>query len=92
MIHKFTWRQETKQLKSNIDYMIIRQNSTIKVKGIRVFRDTECGFEHFLLKAKCVWQWTQQRTISARKEKNIYKRSSEQLKNETINIDRDIAR
>ena len=35
-IHKFTWYQHTRNLKSIIDYVITKQTSNIIVKGVRV--------------------------------------------------------
>lgn len=48
-IHKYTWHQETRQLKSIIDYVIIRQKTTLKVHDTRVFRKIECGSDHYYL-------------------------------------------
>ena len=51
-IHKYTWTQPTRKLKSIIDYVIGRTRTRIKVEDTRVFRGAECGSDHHLLKAK----------------------------------------
>lgn len=51
-IHKYTWHQETKQLKSIIDYIVIKQNTKFKVDDVRVYRGAECGSDHFLVVSK----------------------------------------
>ncbi|XP_030749716.1 craniofacial development protein 2-like [Sitophilus oryzae] len=51
-IHKYTWHEETRQLKSIIDYIIVKQRSFIKVQDTRVYRGIECGSDHFFLGAK----------------------------------------
>lgn len=50
-IHKYTWIQKTKNLKSVIDYVIIKQNTCIKPYDVKVWRGAECGSDHFLVKA-----------------------------------------
>lgn len=49
-IHKYTWIQTTKGLKSIIDYIIVKQASSIKWYDVRVQRGAVCGSDHFLLK------------------------------------------
>lgn len=51
-IHKYTWEQPTRQLKSIIDYLIIKQRSDLKLEDIRVKRGATCGSDHYLLRAK----------------------------------------
>ncbi|MBV2145728.1 MAG: hypothetical protein KTM48_03335, partial [Wolbachia endosymbiont of Pissodes strobi] len=41
-IHKYTWKQPTRQLKSIIDYLILKQRSYIKLQDIRVKRGATC--------------------------------------------------
>lgn len=53
-IHKYTWVQSTKQLKSIIDYFIQQQNSRIKTNDVRTYRGAECGSDHFLLVSKVI--------------------------------------
>lgn len=54
-IHKFTWTQETRNLKSIIDYIIVRQKSKLKFNDVRVHRGPTCGSDHHLLKAKVIF-------------------------------------
>jgi len=51
-IHKYTWTQNTRRLKSIIDYLIIKQKSRLLVTDVRVYRGATCGSDHHLLKAK----------------------------------------
>ena len=87
MILRFICKKETRQLKSIIDYMIIRQISTIKVMDFRVFRDAEWGSDHFLLRAKCAWQWTQNKATSTRGRGGAHEVDSVNLEDLPINIE-----
>jgi hypothetical protein len=51
-IHKFTWSQPKKKLRSIIAYVILRQKSQLKTLDVRVQRGAECGSGHFIVKAK----------------------------------------
>jgi hypothetical protein len=51
-IHKFTWTQPTRNLKSIIDYFIQRKDSKLKTKDVKVFRGPECGSDHHMIIAK----------------------------------------
>lgn len=51
-IHKFTWTQNTKNLKSIIDYVITRQNSRLIYEDVRVNRGISCGSDHYFLKTR----------------------------------------
>lgn len=53
-IHKFTWEQPTRKLKTIIDYIIQRQNSKLKTTDVRVYRGPECGTDHYLVMAKVI--------------------------------------
>ncbi|XP_060530421.1 craniofacial development protein 2-like [Cylas formicarius] len=57
-IHKFTWVQETRDLRSIIDYIVVKNNSSIKIKDVRVKRGAECGTDHRLLIAKMEFPWS----------------------------------
>lgn len=48
-IHQYTWIQPTRNLKSIIDYIILRQKTKLWVKDVRVLRGPECGSDHHLL-------------------------------------------
>lgn len=56
-IHKFTWTQTNRNLKSIIDYVIQRQNSKLKAQDVRVYRGAECGSDHFMVKAIVLLQY-----------------------------------
>ena len=50
-IHRYTWIQPTRGLKSIIDYVIVKQKTKLKVTDVRVKRGYVCGSDHFLLMA-----------------------------------------
>ena len=51
-IHRYTWTQTSRKLKSIIDYIIIKQNTQCKPQDVRVYRGAECGSDHYLIIAK----------------------------------------
>lgn len=51
-IHKYTWEQHTRGLRSIIDYIVIKQNSAIKIFDVRVKRGADCRSGHYLLTSK----------------------------------------
>ncbi|XP_056644815.1 craniofacial development protein 2-like [Diorhabda sublineata] len=53
-IHTYTWTQITRNLRSIIDYLIMKQKTKIKVHNVRVYRSAECGSDHHLIKAKLI--------------------------------------
>ncbi len=61
-IHKFTWTQPTRGLRSIIDFLIMRQQSNLKTLDVRVYRGPECGSDHYLTIAKMLINY---RKISA---------------------------
>ncbi|XP_060524515.1 uncharacterized protein LOC132700934 [Cylas formicarius] len=65
-IHKFTWVQETRDLRSIIDYIVVKNNSSIKIKDVLVKRGAECGTDHRLLIAKMEfpWSWNKQQKFN----------------------------
>jgi len=48
-IHKFTWVQPKKGLRSIIDYVLQQQKSRVKTEDVRVYRGAECGTDHHLV-------------------------------------------
>lgn len=56
-IHKYTWIQPTRNLKTIIDYVIQRQKSELKTMDIRALRGAECGTDHVLLRAKVLFTY-----------------------------------
>lgn len=51
-IHKYTWTKQSQNLKSIIDYLIVRQKTNFRIYDVRVHRGPTCGSDHYLLKAK----------------------------------------
>ncbi|XP_060528331.1 craniofacial development protein 2-like [Cylas formicarius] len=56
-IHKYTWIQETRNLRSIIDYIVVRITTTIKIQDVRVKRSAECGTDHRLVVAYMHFPW-----------------------------------
>ncbi|XP_072377962.1 uncharacterized protein [Diabrotica undecimpunctata] len=54
-IHKYTWVQHTRNLKSIIDYVIVKQSTTLKVNDVRVLRGPTCGSDHYIVRTKMVF-------------------------------------
>jgi endonuclease/exonuclease/phosphatase family metal-dependent hydrolase len=52
MIHKLTWEQHTWNLKSIIDYIIVKQKSKFQIRDVRVQRGINCGSDHYVVRAK----------------------------------------
>lgn len=52
MIHKYTRTQDTKNLKTIIDYAITRRKTKLGVQDGRVYKGATCGSDHHLLKMK----------------------------------------
>ncbi|KAK4880664.1 hypothetical protein RN001_008810 [Aquatica leii] len=56
-IHRYTWTQPTRQLKSIIDYIVVRQQFRPTIKDVRVWRGAECGSDHHLLVSKIMFKF-----------------------------------
>ncbi|XP_072384375.1 uncharacterized protein [Diabrotica undecimpunctata] len=54
-IHKYTWVQQTRNLKSIIDYVIVKQSTTLKVNDVRVLRGPTCGSDYYIVRTKMVF-------------------------------------
>ena len=52
MIHKYTWEQQTRKLKSITDYIIVKQKSKFQIHDVRVQRGINCGSYHYVVRAK----------------------------------------
>jgi len=52
MIHKYTWEQNTRKLKSIIKYIIVKQKSKFQIHEVRVQRGINCGSDHNGVRAK----------------------------------------
>ena len=50
-IHKYTWVQPTRGLKSIIDYVIVKHTTKLKLQQVRVCRGLSCGSDHHFLRA-----------------------------------------
>jgi len=50
-INKYTWIQKTRNLRSIIDYILIKQDTSIRPYDVKVWRGAECGSDHLLVKA-----------------------------------------
>jgi hypothetical protein len=56
-IHKYTWEQHTKNLKTIIDYIITKQDLKLKIQDVRAYRGPNCGTDHELLVAKILFPY-----------------------------------
>ena len=54
-IHQYTWHQDTKELRSIIDYIIARKSSGLKFQDIRVFRRMTVGSDYYSVNAKILF-------------------------------------
>ena len=61
-IHQYIWHQDTLELKSIIDYIIVRQSSGLKCQNIRVFRGMTVGSDHYLVNAKILFSYGKNNT------------------------------
>ena len=50
-IHKYTWVQPTRGLRSIIDYVLVKQITSLKIQQVRVCRGLSCGSDHYFLRA-----------------------------------------
>lgn len=50
-IHKYTWVQPSRNLKSIIDYVISKQTTRLKFYDVRALRGIECGTDHYVVRA-----------------------------------------
>lgn len=55
-IHKYTWHQETLQIKSIIDYIIVRQKTRLKTQDVRAYRGAAQS-DHYLVNSKIVFPY-----------------------------------
>ncbi|XP_044745151.1 uncharacterized protein LOC123307015 [Coccinella septempunctata] len=82
-IHKYTWHQETRGLKSIIDYIILKQDTKWQTKDIRVYRGIECGSDHFLLISKIYIAYNTDRQTT---EDNIRETKTNQNKYNLVSL------
>jgi hypothetical protein len=68
-VRQYTWRHDTLELKSIIDYIIVRQNSGLKFEDIRVFRGMSVGRDHYLVNVKILFLYGRNNTSESRENK-----------------------
>ena len=51
-IYKYTYEQQTKNLKTIIDYIITKQDLKLKTHDVRAYREPNCVTDHKLLLTK----------------------------------------
>ena len=73
MIHKYTWEQHTRNLKSIIDYIIVKQKSEFQINDVRVQRGINCGSDHYVVRAK-VYLPIRGRTSNTNKHEENYEK------------------
>ena len=56
-IHKYTWEQHTKNLRTIIDYIITKQDLKLQIQDVRAYRGPNCGTDHKLLVAKILFPY-----------------------------------
>jgi hypothetical protein len=56
-IHKYTWEQQKKYLKTIINYIITKQNLKLKIQDVRAYRGPNCGTDHKLVAAKILYPY-----------------------------------
>jgi hypothetical protein len=56
-IHKYTWEQHAKNLKTIIDYIITKQDLKLKIQDVRAYRGPNCGTDHKLLVANILFPY-----------------------------------
>jgi len=76
-IHKFTWTQPTRNLKSIIDYLIVKQQTKLKIRDVRAMRGPECGSDHHMLLSKIEFPF---RKLSNNAEKEDESKEVETIK------------
>jgi hypothetical protein len=78
-IHQCTWHQDTRDMRSIIDYIITRQNSGLKFQDVRVFRGLTVGSDHYLVNAKILFTYGRNIANELRENKTEGKLESLQL-------------
>jgi len=84
-IHQYTWHQDTQELRSIIDYIIVRQNYGLKFQDVRVFRGMTVGSDHYLVNAKRLFLYGKCNANESRE--NIPNCAVELLQSPIYNID-----
>ena len=84
-IHQYTWHQDTKELRSIIDYIIARQSSGLKFRDTRLFRGKTVGSGDYLLNANFLFLYGKSNANESRE--NITDCAVEILQTPLYNID-----
>jgi len=71
-IHKFTWKNDTRQQKSIIDYIIAKQKTFIDFQDVKACRGPTCSSDHYLLKTKIYIKARKKENSSQRRTQNQY--------------------
>ena len=67
-IHKYTWECPGRQLKSLIDYILVRKNIWPLVCDVKVVRGAEIGRDHYLVLMKMrKWRKAEEQSTSSRR-------------------------
>lgn len=82
-IHTYTWTQPTRNLKSVIDYVIVRQQTTLQVNDVRAYRGITCGSDHYMVKAKIIFPFR----LQPRKQNNECYDNNETLEPKRYNLE-----
>ena len=51
MIHKYTWEQHARKLKSIIDYIIVNQKPKFQIHDVRVYGGINCESDQCVVRA-----------------------------------------
>lgn len=88
-IHKYTYIQEKRNIRYVINYVVVRINTKIKIIGVQVNRDTECGSNYNLLITEAELPWIRQgkRAIIEKFNKSANKKFKLQLFKEKSVLD-----
>ncbi|XP_044762230.1 craniofacial development protein 2-like [Coccinella septempunctata] len=54
-IHTYTWVQTTRNLRSIIDYVIVKQSTALQINDVRVYTGVTCGSDHYLVKSRILF-------------------------------------
>lgn len=68
-IHKYTWTQSTRGLRSIIDYVISKQKAKVILQDVKVCRGPVCGSDHFFVKTKVFFPGRKEKTVETHEEK-----------------------
>ncbi|XP_050506239.1 craniofacial development protein 2-like [Diabrotica virgifera virgifera] len=83
-VHKYTWTQTTRNLKSIIDYIITKQNTNMQVQDTRAYRGITCGSDHYVVKSKVTCPFRYKITHN---QTNCQPQPEETLEKRSYNLD-----